>query len=308
MSTKSYLEYQRTAQLADKLSDEYLLFWMEHKNLTSCTNCESITNCDKMQRSLLELKEDDKKDNKELEEQQLREPPNVRKAKKKKRKKNKPPPPPSPPPQKQKTCAITKCTENLMNDKDVLVDLCEYLDFRCHLGGSTEDEFTNLCENLSRPGLIKMSLTERLAEINLIKDIGYPEKEKKFKKSEVVVMKSNGEMWSMRLKEDVSEETKTKRNKEIDEALTQMKEKTVASMVAKGFNKQEADKIYIKIRRFILLRFYLTIFPDITTVEEMKFCIKISSKFNNEFHEEIVTSKSTQAKRRHYELIRKFTK
>ena len=89
-----------------------------------------------------------------------------------------------------------------------------------------------------------------------------------------------------------------------------MKEKTVASMVAKGkyFNKQEADKIYIKIRRFILLRFYLTIFPDITTVEEMKFCIKISSKFNNEFHEEIVTSKSTQAKRRHYELIRKFTK
>ena len=239
---------------------------------------------------MLELKEDDKKDNKELEEQQLR------KAKKKKRKKNKPPP----------QCAITKCTENLMNDKDVLVDLCEYLDFRCHLGGSTEDEFTNLCENLSRPGLIKMSLTERLAEINLIKDIGYPEKEKKFKKSEVVVMKSNGEMWSMRLKEDVSEETKTKRNKEIDEALTQMKEKTVASMVAKGY--QEADKIYIKIRRFILLRFYLSIFPDITTVEEMKFFIKISSKFNNEFHEEIVTSKSTQAKRRHYELIRKFTK
>ena len=70
MSTKSYLEYQRTAQLADKLSDEYLLFWMEHKNLTSCTNCESITNCEKMQNhpSLSQMEERMKKKEDEIQE------------------------------------------------------------------------------------------------------------------------------------------------------------------------------------------------------------------------------------------------
>ena len=158
---------------------------------------------------------------------------------------------------------IENLIESLMKDKDVIEDLCEYLDFQhASWDKDAEDKFTNLCENLSitgywylpsdRPGLVKMSIAEHLDELKR----GYP---KEMKKSEVVKNSRK-----LRMTEEGEKE-----NREIDKVLTLMKERPVPD----NLNELVKKQVYLKVRRFLLIRFYLTTYSSGISFEDLKFCI-----------------------------------
>ena len=150
---------------------------------------------------------------------------------------------------------IENLIESLMKDKDVIEDLCEYLNFQhASWDKDAEDKFTNLCENLSitgywylpsdRPGLVKMSIAEHLDELK---------RGKEMKKSDHMRMTEEGE----------------KENREIDKVLTLMKERPVPV----NLNELVKKQVYLKVRRFLLIRFYLTTYSSGISFEDLKFCI-----------------------------------